>query len=174
MDMNYCMQCGTLLHIKEHPTEGPTPYCDTCAAYRYPVFNTAVSMIVTNPDRSRVILIRQYGKPHYVLVAGYVNKGEDAEDAAAREVMEEIGLTVRDVHFNRSHYYGRTNTLMLNFTVTVDETEAHPNWEVDDWSWFSVEEARQQIRPASLAAVFLNGYFDGDSHFENFHPESYR
>ena len=120
--MKYCMQCGTLLHIKEHPTEGPTPYCDCCEAYRYPVFNTAVSMIVTNPDQSRVILIRQYGKPFYVLVAGYVNKGEDAEDAAVREVMEEIGLTVHRVHFNRSHYYARSNTLMLNFTVTVDDT----------------------------------------------------
>ena len=156
MEMKYCMQCGTLLHIKEHPTEGPTPYCDCCEAYRYPVFNTAVSMIVTN------------------LVAGYVNKGEDAEDAAVREVMEEIGLTVHRVHFNRSHYYARSNTLMLNFTVTVDDTEAHPNWEVEDWSWFSVEEARQKIRPSSLAAVFLNGYFDGEYHFENFLPDSYR
>ena len=172
MDMNYCMQCGTRLHIKDHPTEGPVPYCDSCGEYRYPVFNTAVSMIVTNADHSRVILIQQYGKPFYVLVAGYVNKGEDAEDAAAREVLEEIGLQVHSVHFNRSHYYARTNTLMLNFTVTVDDVDAHPNWEVDNWNWFSVEEARQNIRPASLAEVFLRGYFDGEYHFETFQPSS--
>ena len=165
MDMNYCMHCGTRLQIREHPEEGPVPWCDTCKEYRYPVFNTAVSMIVVNPDETRVILIRQYGKPSYVLVAGYVNKGEDAEDAAAREVLEEIGLTVRNVRFNHSRYYPRTNTLMLNFTVTVDDVEAHPNWEVDGWSWFSVEEARRQIRQGSLAAAFLNGYFDREYHF---------
>ena len=86
-------------------------------------------------------------------------------------VMEELGLTVRSVHFNRSHYYAKSNTLMLNFTVTVDEVDPHPNWEVDSWRWFSVEEARQMIRPASLAQVFLNGYLDGEYHFETFIPD---
>ena len=85
----------------------------------------------------------------------------DAEDAAARELMEELGLRARSVHFNRSRYFARSNTLMLNFTVTVSETDAHPNAEVDAWRWFSIEEARANIRPNSLAAAFLNGYFDG-------------
>ena len=103
MDMNYCMQCGTKLQIRRHPTEGEIPFCETCDAFRYPVFNTAVSMIVMNPEKTKVILIKQYGRPHYILVAGYVNKGEDAEDAAAREVKEEIGLIAKSVHFNHSH-----------------------------------------------------------------------
>ena len=158
MDMNYCMQCGTRLILRHHETEGDIPYCESCAAFRYPVFNTAVSMIVMNEAMDRIILIKQYGKPTYVLVAGYVNKGEDA---AAREVLEELGMSVSSVHFNRSHYYPRTNTLMLNFTVTVREQDAHPNWEIDSWRWFGIEEARANIRPDSLAEIFLKGYLDG-------------
>ena len=165
MEMNYCMHCGTKLRIRHHDTEGEVPYCDNCQAFRYPVFNTAVSMIVMNQERSRVILIQQYGKPHYVLVAGYVNKGEDAEAAAVREVKEELGLDVKDVHFNRSHYYAPTNTLMLNFTVTVAQPEAHPNWEVDSWRWFTIDEARANIKPDSVAQGFLNGYFTGEYRF---------
>ena len=105
MEMNYCMQCGTKLHLKHHDTEGDVPFCDTCGAFRYPVFNTAVSMVVTNPAKTKVILIKQYGRPHYILVAGYVNRGEDAEHAAVREVREEIGLEAREVRFNHSHYF---------------------------------------------------------------------
>ena len=161
MDMNYCMQCGTRLVMRHHETEGEVPYCETCEAFRYPVFNTAVSMIVMNESKDRIILIKQYSIPTYVLVAGYVNKGEDAEAAAAREVKEELGMTVSSVHFNRSHYYPRTNTLMLNFTVTVREHDAHPNWEIDSWRWFSIDEARKNIRPDSLAESFLKGYLDG-------------
>ena len=161
MDMNYCMECGTRLTIRRHDTEGDVPYCEHCAAFRYPVFNTAVSMIVMNEAKDRIILIQQYGKASYVLVAGYVNKGEDAESAAAREVLEEFGLQVSSVHFNRSHYYPRSNTLMLNFTVTVPDEDAHPNWEIDAWRWFSLEEARKNIRPGSLAEIFLDGYLDG-------------
>ena len=90
MEMNYCMHCGTRLVLREHEHEGLTPWCGTCGEYRYPVFNTAVSMIVMNEQQDKVLLIRQYGRPFYVLVAGYVNRGEDAEAAAAREVREEV------------------------------------------------------------------------------------
>ena len=86
MEMNYCTLCGAKLHGKYHETEGrEIPWCDSCQAFRYPIFNTAVSMIVRSRDGSRVILIQQYGRPFYVLVAGYVNQGEDAEAAVVRE-----------------------------------------------------------------------------------------
>ena len=52
MDMNYCMQCGARLRMKEHETEGhPVPWCDTCGDYRFPVFNAAVSMGVDSEKR---------------------------------------------------------------------------------------------------------------------------
>jgi len=36
---------------------------------------------------------------------------------------------------------------------------------VDDWRWFSVEDARKSIKPDSLAQAFLNGYFTGEYPF---------
>ena len=162
MEMNYCVQCGTKLRMREHEGEGhPVPWCDGCMAYRYPMYNTAVSMVVMDEARERVLLIRQYGRPNWVLVAGYVNQGEDAEDAAAREVREELNMTVTSLRFNHSHYFTPSNTLMLNFTVTVREDLPQPNREVDDWAWYSVEEARAHIKPGSLAEAFLKGSFDG-------------
>ena len=162
MSMNFCTECGGRLHPKYHETEErEIPYCERCQAFRYPMFNTAVSMLVLSRDESRMILIQQYGKPVYVLVAGYVNQGEDAEHAAVREVKEELGLTVDSLRFNRSHYFAPSNTLMLNFTVTVREDDPHPNWEIDSWRWFSLEEARRRIKPDSLAQAFLNGWLDG-------------
>ena len=155
------MQCGTKLVIRCHETEGDIPYCEHCGDFRYPVFNTAVSMIVMNEAKDRIILIQQYGRPSYVLVAGYIDKGEDAETAVTREVKEELGMTVSSIRYNRSHYYAPSNTLMLNYTVTVAESEAHPNWEIDSWRWFSIEDSRQNIRTHSLAEIFLNGYLAG-------------
>ena len=78
---------------------------------------------------------------------------------------EEQGLTESSARFNRSRYYEPTNTLMLNFTVTVSEPDPHPNWEVDAWRWFSIDEAKENIKPGSLAAAFLKGYFDGNYEF---------
>ena len=94
-------------------------------------------------------------------MAGYVNKGEDAEDAAVREVWEEMGLHVTSLKFNHSHYFAPSNTLMLNFTATVAGDEPTPNREIDSYDWFTPEEARVNIKDGSLAERFLKFYLDG-------------
>lgn len=157
--MDYCMQCGTRLTIRHLHGEGDIPYCPHCKDFRFPVFNTAVSMVVTNTKRDKILLIKQYGRDSYILVAGYVNKGEDAEHAVVREIKEEVDLHVDEIHFNHSHYFAKSNTLMLNFTAVVDG-DVHANEEVDAYKWFSIEDARKNIRNKSLAQAFLLGYLD--------------
>ena len=85
--MKYCYECGTKLTERELENEGKIPYCEKCGEYRFPIFSTAVSMIVENPDKNEILLIQQYGRKNNILVAGYVNKGENAENAVMREVM---------------------------------------------------------------------------------------
>ena len=50
----------------------------------------------------------------------------------------------------------------LRFTATVKEDQPRPNREIDDWAWFSLEEAKAHIKPGSLAEAFLRGSFDGN------------
>ena len=155
MEMNYCMRCGAKLGARQHPTDGLVPYCECCGGYRFPVFSAAVGIVVLNPEETRVILIRQYGNAKDVLVAGYVDKGETAEHAVRRELMEELGLEAETLRYLGSHYYEPSETLMLNFAVTVTELEAHPNFEVDSWRWYTLDEARSVVRPEGLAARLL-------------------
>lgn len=74
------------------------PFCEKCNQYRFPVYNVAVSMIVVNEQNGKIMLIQQYGKPVYILVAGYINRGEQAENAVAREIKEETGMTVSHIN----------------------------------------------------------------------------
>lgn len=160
--MNYCVQCGTKLIEKELAGEGIVPYCSSCGEYRFPHFNVAVSMIVRNPAEDKILLIQQYGRKDYILVAGYVNQGEDAEHAVARELQEETGLKARNIRFNRSHYFAPSNTLMLNFSCTAeDESLAELTDEVDSAAWFSIEDAKENIKRNSLAQQFLNEFLGG-------------
>ena len=103
--MSYCPECGTQLIRRHLENEGEIPYCETCKAFRFPTFNTAISTIVYAPGGKKLLLIKQYGKERNILVAGYVNKGEFAEHALRREVREEIGLNVVSCCFNHSEYY---------------------------------------------------------------------
>ena len=125
------------------------------------MYNTAVSMIVTDEKTGRILLIQQYGRPSYILVVGYVNRGESAENAVRREILEETGLHAGRIRFNRTRFFEPSNTLMCNFTAFVSDADRlHTNREVDRYSWFSPAEARRNIRPNSLAAAFLNAYLD--------------
>lgn len=160
MEMKFCMACGARLEPRPHREGGTVPWCETCGAFRHPVFSTAVIMIVMDKKRERVILIQQYGRGKNILVAGYVDRGESAEAAVRREVKEELGLDTAALCYNRSEYLPRTNTLMLNFTVIAENDDVHPNEEIDAWRWFSRDEAREAILPGSLAAKFLNEYLD--------------
>ena len=120
------MECGGKLEPRPHHEGGLVPWCAACRAFRHPVYSTAVIMIVMDAARERVILIQQYGRGKNILVAGYVDQGESAEDACRREVKEELGLTAAEIRYNRSEYLPRTNTLMLNFTVLVEEGDVTP------------------------------------------------
>ena len=72
----YCMVCGTQLKGKELKNEGVVPFCKSCGEFRFPVFNTAVSMIVISEETKKILLIRQYGRDALILVAGYVSRTE--------------------------------------------------------------------------------------------------
>ena len=161
MSNNYCRECGTKLVPRELENEGIVPYCPSCEKYRFPQYNVAVSMIVVNEEKDEILLIQQYGRPSYILVAGYVSRGEALEDAVVREVREETGMTVSRVKFNGTQFFEKSDTLMCNFTAFVkDASELDPNYEIDACKWFTRDEARANIRPDSLAEWFLVSYLE--------------
>lgn len=165
MSGKFCPECGTELIHKELENEGIIPFCPKCDQYRFPMYNVAVSMIVINKQTNKILLIKQYGNPFYILVAGYVNRGEGLEHAVAREVKEETGMTVSHMKFNRTRFFQPSNTLMCNFTVFVDDdTEFCANGEVDDYQWFTSEKAVKKILQNSFASDFLNAYLNEGIH----------
>jgi NAD+ diphosphatase len=161
MTEKHCRECGAALIEKELKNEGIVPFCPKCGEFRFPMYNVAVSMIVVNRQTNQILLIQQYGKTSYVLVAGYVNRTESLENAVAREIKEETGMTVSEIRFNRTRFFERSNTLMCNFTAFVEnDAEFQTNEEIDSFAWFDYNEARRNIRPNSLAAYFLNTFLD--------------
>ncbi len=155
MQLNYCPVCGEKLSLRPHPTEPPTLWCSHCSDWCFPLFSAAVSVILLDKSGERMLLIRQYGEPDPVLVAGYVDKGETAEAAVLREIREELGMTALSPRFLGSHYYAPSETLMLNFLAVAAEDEARPNAEVDGWEWVPAKEARSLVKPGGLAEVLL-------------------
>lgn len=161
MIQKHCINCGTKLIEKELKGEGIVPFCENCNSFQFTMYNIAVSMIVVNEETDKIMLIKQYGDPFYILVAGYVNRGEPLENAVVREIKEETGMNVSHIKFNRTKFYEKSNTLMCNFTAFVkNDTELSTNNEIDSFRWFTKDDARKNILQNSLASYFLNAYLD--------------
>lgn len=155
-ELNYCSVCGTRLTKKECGDEGLVAYCEKCRTFKFPMYSSAVSMVVFNRDKNKILLIQQYGSKDNILVAGYINKGETPQQALQREINEEIGVNAVSWNYNDSIYFEKSNTLIHNFVVTVDsENFKIKENEVDCAGWFTIKDAVRCVKPNSIAECFL-------------------
>jgi len=112
----------------------------------FPRIDPATIMLVH--DGERMLLGRQPGWPPgmYSTLAGFVDAGESAEAAVAREVFEEAGVRVSGVTYFGSESWSFPRSLMLGFFARADSTEIVRGDELEDVRWFSHDEGRELQR----------------------------
>ena len=152
----YCRECGQKLTLRFCENEGLIPYCDKCESYMFPQFSIAVSMVVTNRAQDKILLAKHVEDDDFILFAGYIKKGENAEKTIPREIKEELGLNVVKAKYMSSRYHCKKEVLMLNFAVIVEEgTIKLQEEEIAEARWCSFEEATELIRKGTTAEYFL-------------------
>jgi len=142
----FCPRCGAAANQSGH-----NPFrCKACDFVYYFGPVSAVGGIIPD-DQGRVLLIRRAkdpGKGQYGLPGGFVDPGESAKIALAREVAEELGIRVKNhsilVSFpNTYNYRGAVLPVLDVFYVCdVDTTNGvHANTdEVTSWEWCRCDE----------------------------------
>ena len=93
MKFTYCPDCGAPLSRRDLGDDAGVPWCDRCSCPWFPVFPTAIIALVHN-ERGEVLLLRQdYISTEFRnLVSGYMTPGENAEQCARREILDETAL----------------------------------------------------------------------------------
>jgi len=152
----YCRECGQKMTLRFCENEGLVPYCGTCEAYKFPLFSVAVSMVVTNRAQDKILLAKHVEDEDFILFAGYIKKGENAEKAIPREIKEELGLDVVKVKYMSSRYYDKKDVLMLNFIVVVEDKPMKLKEDENaEARWCNANEAIELIRKGTTAEYFL-------------------
>ena len=145
----YCGRCGS--GTRSH-RGGHLRRCvdDQCGREMFPRIDPAVIMLVEQLEPEdqvpKCLLGRSRGLPKriYSTLAGYVDPGENLEEAVAREVMEETGIGVCQTTYLASQPWPFPSCMMVGFrarsrdraiTVAADELE--------DARWFSAAEIRE-------------------------------
>ena len=113
----YCGRCG---HRMEKKQDERAMLCPVCHNVEYPKISPGIIVAVTNGDR---ILLTKYAhrtNPHYALIAGFNEIGETLEETVHREVMEEVGLRVKNLRYYKNQPWSFSDSLLVGFFAELD------------------------------------------------------
>lgn len=155
----FCGRCGrkTSLHKVERAV-----YCESCGNIVYPTISPVIMVGITNGEK--ILLTHYANRPYkrYALVAGFVEIGETLEDTVRREVMEEVGLKVKNITYYKSQPWAFSGTLIAGFFAEVDgSTQVNVDHnELADAVWVRYDEIPEAESTPSLAQDMMQ-------HFKN-------
>ena len=138
----FCAKCGQPTVLAKG---GWQRNCPACEAQHFPRTDPVAIMLVENDGDLLLGRSTRFPPGSYSALAGFVEPGESIEEGVAREVLEEVGVTVRDVTYIASQPWPFPSQLMLGChafaddrTLTIDTTE------IEDARWFT----RDQVADA--------------------------
>lgn len=166
----FCGCCGAKLV----PTEKERALqCQDCGKIIYPQICPSVIVGIVDGER---ILMTKYADRHnsykkYALVAGYNEIGESLEDTVRREVMEEVGLRVKNIRYYKSQPWSFSDALLVGFFCEVDGTTdiTLDEEELSTAEWFPRNALPKERSDAaiSLTGEMVNAFRDGYNITEN-------
>lgn len=145
----FCGHCGTpLVHDKKERMMR----CPSCNLMHYPKISPAVIIGVINGDK---ILMTKYADrdyKKYALIAGFSEIGETVEETVCREVMEEVGLRVKNIRYYKSQPWSFSDTLLLGFFCELDGDDqiTLDQDELSVGEWITREEIEMKFDDISL------------------------
>lgn len=112
--------CGCCGNKTQHDTKERMLRCPDCGNMIFPRISPAIIVGVTDGDR--LLMSKYAGRDytHYALIAGYTEIGETLEQTVQREVMEEVGLKVKNIRYYKSQPWGIDGNILVGFYCDLD------------------------------------------------------
>lgn len=113
----FCPCCGSPM---VHDSKERMMRCTSCGQMEFPKICPAVIVGVKNGDRLLLTKYADRDYKKYALIAGFAEVGETIEETVEREVMEEVGLRVKNLRYYKSQPWSFSDTLLMGFFAEVD------------------------------------------------------
>lgn len=145
----YCGSCGSALISFFNK---PEKRCEKCDMILFPKASPAVMVLLHR--KNELLLARS---PHfqpgvYSAIAGFVEIGESAEQAAKRETFEELGLEIDNLRYFASQTWPFPDSFMMAFTSSDPTGELVLDAdEIEDAQWFNIRNLPTLPSKASIS-----------------------
>lgn len=159
--MKFCSQCGALV-VQRIPTGDHLPryVCDSCETIHYQNPKIVAGCIPEWGDR--ILLCRRAIEPRYglwTLPAGFMENGESAVTAAARETLEEANAVVENLSLYGLYSLLHVSQVYLMFRGQLKDGVASPGEESLEVELFSEEQIPWEQLAFTVVHETLRQYF---------------
>lgn len=159
-DNRFCGRCGNRL---DHDHDSRLLKCASCGMEIYPGISPGIIVGVTDGDN--LLLTKYAGRPYkkYALVAGFNEIGESLEETVEREVMEEVGLRVKNIRYYKSQPWANSGTMLCGYFADLDGSVdiTLEEKELAEAAWFSREEIQAENEDYSLTNEMIVKFKEG-------------
>lgn len=150
LEHQFCGNCGTKLQPME---DNKSKTCKNCGNLYFPELSTAIIVGIKKGDSLLLAHNAHFPEGLYSLIAGFVELGETFEAAVHREIMEEVGIKVKNIKYLKSQPWPFPHSLMVGFTAEYESGEITPdNVEILDAGWFTKEKLPPSIPTSNTIA----------------------
>lgn len=158
--MKYCSKCATLL---VHDGKERMMRCPECGMMHFPKISPAVIVAVTNGDKLLLTKYADRDYKKYALIAGFTEIGETVEETVAREVMEEVGIKVKNIRYYKSQPWSFSDTILMGYFCELDgdDTICLDEEELAVAEWVPRTEIDMPFDDISLTNEMIVGYKEG-------------
>ncbi|MEI9938982.1 MAG: NAD(+) diphosphatase [Pseudomonadota bacterium] len=162
----FCGRCATattrspsaLARAPGEPSER-VRVCPNCELTFHPRIPPAVIVLVERDDRLLLARGANFPPGRFSAVAGFVEIGESLEDAARREVQEEVGVQISDLRYFSSQPWPFGHSLMIGFHARYESGELLPDGvEIVEADWFRRDALPLLPPPISIARRLIEEF----------------
>lgn len=159
MRFECCPKCGSKLHDERAGDDGLVPYCGSCGRFWFDAFASCAIVLVHDGSGEVVVAQQSYlSKEFGMFTSGYITPGESAEEAAVREVREELGIEVASLDYVGSYWYAPGDMLMLGFVCRAADRSLRLSGEVDSARWMPEDDIPNEVQPDAAAVGVYRAY----------------
>lgn len=155
----YCGYCGNPTFSREYER---CRECKSCGQLAYPKLSMAILALVSRGDQILLARSPHFPEPFYSTLAGFVDPGETLEQCVIREVLEEVGIKVKNMRYFGSQPWPLSHSIMIGFSCEWEEgiIQIDPA-EIEDAAWFDLTNLPQLPPLYSLSRLLIDEFVNG-------------
>ncbi len=156
----FCGKCAQPLIPSTHDL---AMTCPACGAVYFPQIAPAVIVAITRNGGNEILLAHnhRFNEGVFSLIAGFVEMGENLEEAIHREIKEEIGIEVDHFRYLASQSWPFPNSLMLAFYAEWAGGEACADGaELSECHWYTRDQLPRLPEKGSVARAVIDAFVE--------------